>query len=444
MSERILIAGAGLVGSLLAHLLAKRGYTVEVFERRPDPRQAGYAGGRSINLAMSVRGWEALEQAGLAADVRRYALPMRGRMMHDTQGTLNFQPYGQEGQAIYAVSRGALNLAILHALDRHPHVHLHFGWRCTDMDLSTRTATFEHTHSGQVRTATGDVVFGADGAYSALRAAMQRTDRFDYSQQYIEHGYKELIIPPTADGHFAMDPEALHIWPRKSYMLIALPNPDRSFTATLFFPFEGHPSFRTVTNGPEAIQFFGEIFPDVVPLVPDLAAQYDQNPVSSLVTVRCAPWVHGKTALIGDAAHAIVPFYGQGMNCGFEDCRILDQLIGLYAGDWDQILPAFQQARIPNANAVADLALQNFVEMRDLVADPTFILRKKIEAHLHRQYPTHWTPLYSLVTFSHTPYAEALAAGRRQDELMARVMALPDIAENWQNLDYPSLLGFGR
>lgn len=437
--EEVAILGGGLVGSLLAVLLSRRGYRVTVFEGRPDPREKGYERGRSINLALSDRGWRALESAELADAVKDIAIPMFGRMIHGKAGELTYQPYDQTGKAIYSVTRGLLNLALCNAAIRHGAV-FKFGYRSTDIDLISNRMTLRHTQTGEIITVQPDILLGADGAFSAVRQAMMRTDRFNYSQHYIEYGYKELSIPPTETGGFRIEKNALHIWPRGNYMLIALPNSDGSFTCTLFFPFEGEVSFEQLTTESKISEFFSQNFPDAVPLMPDLLREFDQNPTSSLITVRCSPWTYGgKVGLVGDAAHAIVPFYGQGMNAGFEDCRILTELLDQHAGNWAAALKDYEKARIVNANAIADLALMNFVEMRDWVADPKFLLRKKIEAHLHQLFPDEWIPLYTMVTFSDIPYSEALRIGRIQDAIMQRVMAQADIETKWRTLDFRAL-----
>ena len=433
MKKTISIVGAGLVGSLWAILLAKKGYRVDLFERRGDMRQAGFVGGRSINLAMSTRGWRALELAGIKKDIRQTALPMYGRMMHSVEGELTYQAYGQEGQAIYSVSRGGLNLKLLQLADAFENVNLHFEHRCQKIDLDTNTLTF-NTPDGRV-THQSDLIFGADGAFSAVRSVLQKTPRFNYSQNYLTHGYKEVTIPPAADGTHQLDPtEALHIWPRGHFMLIALPNPDGSFTGTLFLPFEGEQSFEHLTDAASVQGFFEQWFGDAVPLMPDLLEDWKNNPTSSLVTIRCAPWTYKKRVmLIGDASHAIVPFYGQGMNSGFEDCSILHDLHEQLEGDWDRIFDTFNESRIQDADAIADLAIRNFEEMRDRVGDPDFLLRKKIAAWLQERYPDRFLPLYSQVTFSHIPYHRALAEGQRQDALFEKILALPNIHEDWRN-----------
>lgn len=434
MEQRIAVIGAGLVGSLQSLYLAKRGFQVEVYERRPDIRKAELVAGRSINLALSDRGWKALEQVGMGPRVKAMSIPMHGRMIHGVDGSLNFQPYGKEGQAIYSVSRGGLNQIMLEVADENPNVKLHFDQRCRDIDLHTNTVHFEHSGTGQRTVAQFDRIFGTDGAFSAVRWRLQKTDRFNYSQEYLSHGYKELEIPAHADGSHRLEKNALHIWPRGEYMLIALPNLDGSFTVTLFFPFEGPTSFAAIRNSDDVIRFFESSFPDVIPHMPNLVEEYDNNPTSSLVMVKCSPWNYqDKICLMGDASHAIVPFYGQGMNSGFEDCRVFDALFDEVGANWEQAFSRFSTERKPDADAILELALRNYIEMRDKTADPSFVLQKKIEARFSAKHPDLWMPLYSQVTFSHIPYSEALAAGDRQDAIMKRVMNRSDIEAVWDS-----------
>ncbi len=429
-NETVTIAGAGLVGSLLALMLARQGYRVQVFERRPDMRSIAISAGRSINLALSTRGWKALAAAGIDDAIRAEAIPMKGRMIHSTAGELTFQPYGRENQAIYSVSRGGLNMTLMDQAEALPNVSFHFRHRCLDADLETAAATFLNEGSGKTHQVRADYLIGADGAFSAVRGRMQFMDRFDYSQSYLAHGYKELLIPAAPDGGWLIDKNALHIWPRGQFMLIALPNPDGSFTCTLFFPFEGDPSFASIDSSESLQRFFRQTFPDALALMPSLNDDYFRNPTSSLVTVRCSPWVaNDKVALIGDAAHAIVPFYGQGMNAGFEDCSVLLDCLAEHEHRWADALEAYQGLRIDNANAIADLALRNFVEMRDLVADPHFLLRKKIEKKINLLYPNTFLPVYSIVSFSHLPYGQALQESRLQDKFLVELMNIPDIEQ---------------
>lgn len=430
--QRIAIAGAGLVGSLLALLLARKGHHVSLYERRGDPRKKGFIGGRSINLALSDRGWRALEMAGAAEAVRKVAIPMHGRIMHSVDGQLTFQPYGKEGQAIYSVPRGGLNKVLIELADELPNVQVFFDHSVRDIDLETGTLHLHHTGEDRHVEEVFDRIFGTDGAFSAVRSRLMRTDRFNYEQRYLSHGYKELEIPANADGSHKLETNALHIWPRGAYMLIALPNPDGSFTLTLFFPFEGEPSFSSLNSDARIKEFFEANFADALPLMPDYLKDYHENPSSSLVMISCEPWNHGdKVCLLGDASHAIVPFYGQGMNSGFEDCSVLMDLMEDYGDDWAGLFSAFSKKRKPEADAIRELALRNYIEMRDKTADPRFLLQKKIEARFSDRHPDKWIPLYTQVTFSHIPYDVALRNGERQDAIMQRVMNRPDIAEVW-------------
>jgi kynurenine 3-monooxygenase len=441
MKKDITIVGAGLVGSLLSIYLAKRGHKVSIYERRGDMRRAKVEAGRSINLALSDRGLLALDKVGLLEEIKKIAIPMHGRFIHNLDGTTAFQPYGKEGQYINSVSRATLNMKLMDLAEQHG-VEMFFNQKCNSIDWKKNKITFELPDS-QLLTHDSGLIFGADGAFSAARMQHQlHHDKFDYHQYYIDCGYKELAIPAGPAGSFLLDKNALHIWPRKDYMLIALPNLDGSFTCTLFFPFEGEQSFEKLDTEEKVTAFFGKTFPDIVQLIPDLNKQFFHNPVSSLVTVKCFPWIReDKFALIGDAAHAIVPFFGQGMNCGFEDCRILDELIEQNGDDWKTILQQYQTLRKPDGDAIADLAINNFTEMRDKTADPKFLLQKKIEARLHEKYPDKWIPAYSQVTFSpYIRYSEALQRGQKQEAIMQEVMAIEGIDTKWQSEEIESII----
>lgn len=432
--KNVAVVGAGLVGSLHAVLLAKKGMKVDVFERRPDLRKAKAIGGRSINLALSNRGFKALEKAGIADEIRSISIPMYGRKMHDLKGNLTYQPYGKDDEAIYSVSRGGLNQKLMNLADDYDDVHYRFNHRCLDIDLNSNEISFEDTNQKKEASFTYDHIFGTDGAFSAVRGVLQKTPMFNYSQDYLSHGYKELVIPPNEDGSHRIDKNCLHIWPRGKFMLIALPNLDGSFTVTLFFPMKGKVSFESIQSEDDVMEFFNETFPDAVPLMPTLRSDYFENPTSTLVTVRCSPWNYeDKVLLMGDAAHAIVPFYGQGMNSGFEDTSVFSEMYDDQNEDMLRLFVDYSDQRVPDANAIADLALYNYIEMRDLAGDQDFLLRKKIERKYSDMYPNKWMPLYSQVTFSHIRYSEALAAGDRQRKIMDQVMEMDDIHQNWND-----------
>lgn len=435
--EKIAVVGAGLVGSLWAIYLSKRGHHVRVFDRRPDIRKMKVVQGKSINLALSDRGWRGLEGAGIKEDIMQVALPMSGRLMHAVDGTLTYQPYGKEGQAIYSVSRGLLNQTLLHCADRAENVELVFNQRCSDIDLATNTIHFHDDTKGAETHEQFDRIFGTDGAFSAVRTRMTKVDRHDYSQTYLDHGYKELEIPANADGTHKMRKDCLHIWPRGEFMMIALPNVDGSFTCTLFIAFESSTSknaLEYLTTKEEVNAFFKLHFPDAFELMPELTDDFFANPNASLVMTKCSPWNYkDKICLLGDAAHAIVPFYGQGMNAGFEDCTLLNQMMEEYQDDFAKIFPKFSKERKPSGDAILELALRNYIEMRDKTADPDFLLQKKIEARFSAKHPEKWIPLYSQVTFSHIPYHEALRNGDRQQQIMDKVMAMPDIEGKWDS-----------
>jgi kynurenine 3-monooxygenase len=433
--KETVIIGAGLVGSLLSIYLSKRGYKVKIYERRSDMRKEKISAGRSINLALSDRGIKALEEVGIMEEIKKIAIPMHGRHIHNADGSAAYQPYGNDGQFINSVSRGELNKMLMDLAEKNG-AEIFFNQKCENIDWKKNEVSFQNATDFQLSTFNFQLAFGSDGAFSAARLTHQlQHDRFQYQQFYIDFGYKELNIPAGPDGEFMMEKNALHIWPRGNYMLIALPNIDGSFTCTLFFPFEGETSFATLTTKEKVKTFFEKTFADAVSLMPTLEEDFFNNPTSSLVTVKCFPWVReDKFALIGDAAHAIVPFFGQGMNCGFEDCRVLNELIDKHNEDWSLILDEYQTLRKPDGDAIAELALNNFIEMRDKVGDPKFLLQKKIEAAFSKKHPDKWTPAYTQVTFSpQIRYSDALKNSIKQEAIMQQVMALPDIENNWQS-----------
>ena len=415
---RVVVCGAGLVGSLLACYLGRRGYTVDVYERRPDPRATDAERGRSINLALSERGLDALRRIDLVDTVMAPALPMHGRMMHSVDGTLTFQSYSASGdRAINSIGRGALNETLLDAAEATPGVTLHFGARSAAYDLATNTLTVEQ--DGTTSDVTADIVLAADGFGSVVRQALQSAGRVSVVTDMEDFGYKELTIP-ARDGEFALDPDALHIWPRGASMMIALPNPDRSFTCTLFWPKSGLGGFDSLTTEQEIIDHFSREYPDAVPLMPTLVEDYQYNPVGLLATVHTDPWqADGKVALIGDAAHAILPFFGQGANCGFEDVVELDRCLSEVADDWTLALPMYQERRRHNAEAIAQLAKENFVEMRDKVGSRSFLLAKQLEHGLEKVLPGRYLSRYEMVSFTTIPYAEVIDRAKRQQRAVA-------------------------
>jgi len=415
-SRHFVVVGGGLGGALLAIYLGKAGHRVDVYERRKDPRTGKSAEGKSINLAISTRGLDALAGAGLREKILSIAIPMRGRMVHTLDGSVRFQPYGTRPEhTINSVSRADLNRELLDAAESLPGVRLHFGLRCAAVDLDSAAATFQDVETGGTTTASGDTVVGTDGAFSAVRLQMQKLEGFNYHQAFLEHGYKELFIPPANGGGFLMEKNALHIWPRGGFMLIALPNFDGSFTCTCFWPLKGPRSFAALRSPEETLAYFRREFPDAAPLIPTLGEDYFQNPTGSLVTIRCEPWHYrDRVVLLGDSCHAVVPFYGQGANAAFEDCVVLDECLREHASDREKAFALYQRLRKRNTDALADLSLENFVEMRDKTASRVFLMEKRLEKALHRLFPSWFIPLYTLVTFSRTPYAEAVERARRQ------------------------------
>ncbi len=428
-SDKVVIFGAGLVGTLLGILLARRGYRVEIHEKRPDLRYKLYTSLRSINLALSHRGWNALAMAGLDEKVRALAIPMPGRVLHGLEGGEQFFAYGKEGQAIYSVSRYHLNCLLLDEAENLPSLKIYFESKVEKFAFD-KSVAYVADVEGLRQRIEADAFFGADGAFSAMRYEMMREDRFYYEQHYIEHGYKEFTIRPGKNGDWAIRPDGLHIWPRKSFMMIALPNQDFTFTATLFFPFEGERSFRHIRNAEQIKALFEEEFPDFANLVPDYIQQYQQNPDASLVTIRCSPWNNQNFLLLGDAAHAVVPFYGQGMISGFEDCRLLMERLDAGAGSWKKLFEEFYQGRHADAMAISELALDNFIEMRDLVATPEFQLERRMEKEIVEAGTKDWIPLYTMVTFTDIPYSEAQERGRKQSAVLREIR----LSRDWSQI----------
>jgi kynurenine 3-monooxygenase len=429
--QKIAIVGSGLVGSLLAIYLKKEGHIVHVYDRSPDIRTIEFSG-RSINLAMSHRGWKALDGAGIGNKVREIAIPMEKRAIH-LKDKINFQYYGLNGESIYSISRGVLNRKMID-LAEEVGVTFFFEQKIWDVTLSDATLHIGETERGEWEEVKYDMVFGADGAFSRIRHRMQRQSMYNYSQEFLDTGYKELNIPANPDGSYKLDKNSLHIWPRGKYMLIALPNLDGSFTCTLFMPFEGENSLASLKDRPAVENFFKENLSDTIDVIPELAEDFFKNPTSTLVTMKCFPWTYeDKVALVGDACHAIVPFYGQGMNAGFEDITVLYEIMQKYGDNWKAIFSEYEKSRKPNADAIAELSYRNFMEMSVKTADEKFLLQKKIEKWFAEKHPEKWLPLYDRVTFSHQPYSEALSIGNQQNAIMEEIMRIPDIENNWQN-----------
>ena len=415
--SKVVIIGAGLAGSLLAIYLAKRGIEVVVYEARGDMRLEEVAAGRSINLALSDRGIAALREVGMDEYMLAEAVPMYGRMIHSVAGETKLLPYsGRQGEYINSVSRAGLNIALMNEAEKYNSLTFHFNERCVDFDCKIGEAKFA---SGT--TIKADTFIATDGAGSALRNSMLHVgvDRFDFSQVWLEHGYKELHIPPASDGGFLMKKNALHIWPRHKFMMIALPNFDGSFTCTMFLSHKGDNGFDKLADEASLMSFFEENFPDSISLMPTLTEDFFHNPVGNLGTIKCFPWnIGGKALLLGDSAHAVVPFYGQGMNCAFEDVRVLDQLIEKNGTEWETVYKEYGELRKVNTDAIADMAQENFYEMRDATADPVFQRKRELETKLEQTFQDYFSK-YSMVTFREDlPYSVAKEKGNAQDKLL--------------------------
>lgn len=433
MVKDVSIVGSGLVGVVLAISLKKKGYTVTVYDKSEDIRNIDFRG-RSINLALSDRGWRILKELGIEDEVRELGIPMSERAIHTEDGNVKYQPYSIKGDSIWAISRGGLNKDLISIAEREG-VLFKFDTPIWDVNLKEGILYTAEKESDQWNEIKTDLIFGADGAYSRVRSKMQKQSRFEYQQSYLHLGYKELRIEAMPNGEHQLSKNAFHIWPRKDFMFIALANVDGSFTCTLFMPYEGEVSFNTVQTDEEIRKFFSAYFKDVNALIPNYLEQFRENPVNSLVTMKCFPWVsEDKVALIGDAAHAVVPFYGQGLNAGLEDVYVLNQIINQVGSDnWFDVLKKYQEERKPNGDAIAELSYRNFREMSEDTADDMFLLRKKIEAKFAAEYPSLWLPLYDRVTFSTESYVSALAEGNRQAGIMDEVMKMDEIIHKWDS-----------
>jgi kynurenine 3-monooxygenase len=438
-NEKIIIVGAGLAGSLLSIYLAKRGLKTDVYESRSDMRKVEMSAGRSINLALSDRGIAALREVGMDEYMLAEAVPMFGRMVHAVDGQTKLLPYsGRKGEYINSISRGGLNVALIDEAEKYDGVSFHFNEKCVDFDCETGEAVFENSETGEKKSVKGSTLIATDGAGSAIRGAMLHggVPRFDFSQKFLEHGYKELHIPSRNDypnaiaagsdnsDNFLMEKNALHIWARRSFMMIALPNFDGSFTCTLFLAHAGENSFEQIKDEKSLLEFFRANFADAIPLMPTLKEDFFANPIGNLGTVKCFPWnVGGKSLLLGDSAHAVVPFYGQGMNASFEDCRVLNHLIEKHGTDWETIYDEYGSLRKENTDAIADMAEENFYEMRDAVADPVFVRKRELETRLEQTFPDYFSK-YSMVTFREDlPYSVAKRKGNAQDKLLMEICA---------------------
>lgn len=427
MDKPIIIVGAGLAGALMATYFAKRGLTVAIYESRSDMRKETISAGRSINLALSDRGIKALEGVGIDKTILEEAVPMKGRMLHSKEGELKFAPYGKDdSEYINSISRAGLNKSLMTIAEASEKVNIYFNEECIDIDFEACTITIKNRETGRTKTVAGATIIGADGANSSVRRAMQaKMTSYESNVDWLEHGYKELSIPAaTAQGGFRIAKNALHIWPRGTYMLIALPNFEGSFTCTLFFPLNGENSFATIDTKEKVRSFFEEEFADAIPHLANLEEEFLNNPVGKLGTLKCYPWRHtGKVVLIGDAAHAIVPFYGQGMNASFEDCLVLDQCIAKHGQNWEAVYAEYEQLRKINGDAIGDLAVENFHEMQDHVADPVFRRKRALEHELENIYEDYHSK-YSLVTFHpEIPYSVAKEKGNKQDQFLMDLCA---------------------
>ena len=427
--DKILIIGAGLCGSLLALRMAQRGYKVEVYESRPDLRKVDISAGRSINLALSDRGLKALRLCGMEEKAREICIPMYGRLMHDKEGNTFASNYsGREGEFINSISRGDLNAILLDEAEKHENVNIHFNKKCKRVDIENTIAHFKDYKTKEEFSVDATVIFGADGAGSSLRKSYisERKFLFSYSQNYLNHGYKELEIPADTNGNHQISKGHLHIWPRGDFMLIALPNMDGSFTVTLFLSYdEGEYNFNNLTSEEKITQFFEQEFPDALALIPNIKEEFTNNPTGTLGTIKCSPWSYkNKTLLMGDAAHAIVPFYGQGMNASFEDVVVFDEVLNQHSESWESVFKAYQKSRKKDTDAIADLAIDNFYEMKDHVANPLFKEKRKIEMDLEKKFPNQYSSKYSLVTFNENMgYNEAMNRGRAQDKALLNLIA---------------------
>ena len=440
-SNHVSVLGAGLIGSLLSVFLRKQGLNVSVFEKLPAVSKSGVAGfGSTVNLSLSDRGRKAIEKVGLGGGIEPLIIPMYGARVHDEHGKTAFLPYGRDGEAIYSINRNSLNQLLIEEASKEG-VRFFYDHKCEEVDINSHILRFS-LPGNKIRMENGGVIIGADGAYSSLRNAFQTQIRLNFAQQYISHGFIELTIPPTADGDYAMDAHALHLWPRGRFMLMAMPNIDKSFTCTLFLPFSGAKvSFDKINDEKDLTTIFKTYFDDAYQLMPNLVEDFFGQSISSIVNISCYPWSYKNNLLIGDASHALVPFYGQGMNCGFEDCHYLNDLIEKYGTtSWELIFGRFEKDRKAETDAISQIAMDNFSEMQNAGSDPKYIIRKRIELKLNAMFPDKWIPLYNMVTFTDMDYSDAYIQGQLQQRILDRVMEEPTVTSNWQNLDYSKIV----
>ena len=437
----IIVIGAGLVGSVLSMFLAKKGYQVEVFERGSDPRKNGNNLGRSINLTLCERGLKVLDRVGVGEAVRALAVPVYGRLIHDVEGKLTFQPYGNHSEAIYSIERNDLNRVLLDFAESHFPIDFSFQRKCLDVDLTVPAVELKNQISGETTCHRAERIFGADGAYSAVRMQMQKKTRLNFSQQYWSQGYKELQVPASLNKKWTSEKNVIHIWPRGNYMLLGFPNLDGSFTCSLHLPFEGPISFDSIRAEEDLRRLFNDSFPDAVSLIPRLVDDFFAHSANSMITIKCAPWsYHDKVALIGDSAHSIFPSYGQGANAGFEDCGTLYDCMEKYGENWHRVLREFERQRHPNTDAIADLCIEHFHELRDHVGTPKFLLRKKIERRINEAYPERYLDLYSMISFTQMPYTEALRMDCEQRAIVEQIMSVKEVEKKLNSVEVNQLI----
>ena len=441
--QRIIVAGAGLVGSLLAVYLSKKGYRVDVYDRNPDPRDASSdaRAGKAFNLTLCDRGFKALDEVGVGNLIRSVSVPAYGRFVHNEQGELAYQPYGNNAEALYSILRSDMSRAMVEFAAEQPNVEFHFDEKCVGLGLSPLEVEFKNMRTGAQRREKAYLLFGADGAFSGVRTHLQRFHRVSYAQEFLDQGYKELNVPATATAEWVSEKNVLHMWPRGRYMLLGFPNFDGSFTCSLHMPFEGSVSFASLQTETDVLEFFNEKFPDVVDHIPNLVEEFNRCAPNPMVTVKCSPWtLQGKVALIGDAAHVLYPYYGQGANAGFEDCSVLMECLEKYGDDWKTVFSEYERLRKPNMDAISEMVVEHYVEIRDLLGDSKFLLRKALERKMNQLFPDRYQPLYSMIAFTTMPYVDALRIEREQRSIIDYLMNTPGIDQNWDSKEVENIM----